>query len=93
MIFDRKQVQKDLLCDKSFPGETQPRIFSSQIETIPEQSAHTAKVQLGGQVRLIGVIYMPRGKGLLTGAGMGQKTAVSPKPNLALKAGNREHTG
>lgn len=92
MIFDRKQVQKDLLCDKSFPGETQPRI-SSQIETITEQSAHTAKVQLGGQVRLIGVIYMPRGKGLLTGAGMGQKTAVSPKPNLALKAGNREHTG
>lgn len=81
------------MCDKSFPGETQPRIFSSQIETTTEQSTHTAKVQLGGQVRLIGVIYMHSGKELLTGAEMGQKTAVSPKPNLALKAGNREHTG
>lgn len=55
-----------------------------------DQSTHTTEVQLGGQVRFIGVIYMHRGKGLLTGAGMTQKTAVSPKPNLAHKAGNLE---
>lgn len=58
-----------------------------------QQITHTAKVQLGGQVSLLGFYIYAWGKGLLTGAGMTQKTAVSPKPNLALKAGNWEHIG
>ena len=60
-----------LLCDKTFPGETQHTcLFTPDKEPITDQNTETTKVQLGEPVSFIRVAYRNMGRDFLIGAEM-----------------------